>query len=729
MFKRNPHPMWVYDRDTLGFLAVNDAAVAHYGYSPEEFLSMTINDIRPAEDIPALAENVARYERVAGGLDAAGCWRHRKRDGSIIEVEITTHELPFGRRRGKVVLAHDVTPRRRTERAQLAVARGLSESGTMKEACAGLLEALGATMGWKAAALWMVDAAAGVLRVEELWEQPDASGSWHDELQERRTLTLARGIGLPGEVWVSGEPVYGGNEQNGEFSPCATSLVDGLLRGALAVPIRSGSEIVGVLEFFRLCGGEIEDGALPTLTIASAQFGQFVARKRAERQLAYQSLHDPLTGLPNRTQLLDRLTLAVSQSRRRRTSVAVLFLDVDRFKVINDSLGHRAGDELLRTLATRIRAVLRPGASVARFGGDEFVIIGDEINGDRDAVAIAERISSSFDRPFVLQGGEQFASASIGIALSHAAVQHAEDLVRDADAAMYRAKERGRGRYELFDELMHARTLARLRIENELRQALERSELRVFYQPIVERPIESVVGVEALIRWEHPERGLLLPGEFISVAEESGLIFPIGRWVLTEACRQAADWQRSQFLAHPLTVSVNVSPLQIDRGALSDDVEEALRRTGLQPGSLKLEITESVLVKWAEGLTETLCNLRAQGVQLVLDDFGTGYSALGYLNRFPIDALKIDRSFIAGIGSDREHSAIVQAVIDMATALGINIVAEGVETQLQADTLYRMGCRYAQGFHFARPAPSEEIGVLLKRKASPIPLAQPASSA
>jgi diguanylate cyclase len=263
---------------------------------------------------------------------------------------------------------------------------------------------------------------------------------------------------------------------------------------------------------------------------------------------------------------------------------------------------------------------------------------------------------------------------------------------------------------------------------SELRQALERSELRVFYQPIVELPTESIVGVEALIRWEHPERGLLLPGEFISVAEESGLILPIGRWVLTEACRQAAVWQRSGFRTHALVVSVNVSPLQIDRGGLTDDVEEAVRATGLQPGSLRLEITENVLVNWAEGLTETLCNLRAQGVQLVLDDFGTGYSALGYLNRFPIDALKIDRSFVAGIGSDREPSAIVQAVIDMASALGIDAVAEGVETSLQADTLYRMGCRYAQGFHFARPAPAEAIGVLLTRKPSPIPLTRPASS-
>ena len=550
MFERNPHPMWVYDRDTLGFLAVNDAAVAHYGYSREEFLAMTIKDIRPAEDIAALRENVARYERAAGGIDAAGCWRHCKKDGSIIQVEITSHELP-----SDVAAARWCSPTTspcgdgRSERSEPSSQwhgawRRPRRSRRPAQDC---YEALGATLGWEAAALWMVDAAAGVLRVEALWDQPDASGSWHDELQKLRTLTLARGIGLPGEVWVSGEPVYGADVQSGELSPRATSLVDGSLRGVLAVPILSGSEIVGVLEFFGLRGGEIEDGALAALTIASAQFGQFVARKRAERQLAYQSLHDPLTGLPNRTLLLDRLTLAVSQSRRRRTSVAVLFLDVDRFKVINDSLGHRAGDELLRTLATRIRAVLRPGDSVARFGGDEFVIIGDEIDSDRDAVAIAERIASTFDRPFVLEGGEQFASASIGIALAHAAVQHAEDLVRDADAAMYRAKERGRGRYELFDELMHARTLARLRIESELRQALERSELRVFYQPIVELPSESIVGVEALIRWEHPERGLLLPGEFISVAEESGLILPIGRWVLTEACRQAADWQRSGF--------------------------------------------------------------------------------------------------------------------------------------------------------------------------------------
>jgi diguanylate cyclase (GGDEF)-like protein len=481
----------------------------------------------------------------------------------------------------------------------------------------------------------------------------------------------------------------------------------------VAIPIVGSDGVLGVLEFFNRSRRPIDDGSLRTLTIASAQLGQFLERKRAEQALAYQALHDPLTGLPNRALFLDRLQISLANSRRRRGAVAVLFLDIDNFKVINDSLGHRAGDELLSMVATRITAALRPGDTVARFGGDEFVVLAEQISGVQDAVVIAERISSTFNEPFSLELGENFVSASIGIALSGSSSEEAEDLIRGADSAMYRAKDRGRGQYEVFDELMHARMLGRLRTEKDLREALRRDELTLFYQPVVKLPDGNVVGVEALLRWNHPERGLLEPAEFVPLAEDNGLILPIGRWVLLEACRQAARWRQARPGMPPISVSVNVSAMQACHGSLDRVVAEVLRETGADAHMLKLELTESVLLEETEGLHETLRNLEARGVRLVLDDFGTGYSALGYLHRFPIQGLKIDRSFVEGIESDRKRTAIAQAVIDIARALDIEVVGEGIECSRQAELLFELGCNFAQGFHFAAPAPAEQITALL----------------
>ena len=516
-----------------------------------------------------------------------------------------------------------------------------------------------------------------------------------------RSATFRSGDGWAGLAWQTGEPVCEENGPPVEVCPGAAALRRASLHRAVAIPIVGSHGVLGVLEFFNRIQRPIDDGSLRTLTIASAQLGQFLERKRAEQALAYQALHDPLTGLPNRALFLDRLQISLANSRRRRGTVAVLFLDIDNFKVINDSLGHRAGDELLTMVATRITAALRPGDTVARFGGDEFVVLAEQISGVQDAVVIAERISSTFNEPFSLELGENFVSASIGIALSGNSPEDAEDLIRGADSAMYRAKDRGRGQYEVFDELMHAQMLGRLRTEKDLREALRRDELTLYYQPVVDLPDGNVVGVEALLRWNHPERGLLEPAEFITLAEENGLILPIGRWVLLEACRQAARWRRARPGMPPISVSVNVSAMQACHGSLDRVVEEVLRETGADAHMLKLELTESVLLEETDGLHETLRNLEARGVRLVLDDFGTGYSALGYLHRFPIQGLKIDRSFVDGIESDRKRTAIAQAVIDIAKALDIEVVGEGIECRRQAELLFELGCNYAQGFHFA----------------------------
>jgi diguanylate cyclase (GGDEF)-like protein len=441
-----------------------------------------------------------------------------------------------------------------------------------------------------------------------------------------------------------------------------------------------------------------------------------IERLQSEEEMRHRALHDPLTGLPNRTLLADRLTHAL-QRAARRGSVAVLFLDLDHFKFINDSRGHRAGDELLCMVAARLGEALRPSDTVARFGGDEFCFVCDDVSDAVEAIGIAERVLGALARPFALESGEHFASASVGIALADGPFRPAEDLIREADAAMYRAKSGGRGRYELFDEVMRADATERLRLDRDLRRALERDdELLLHYQPIVSVPGGDVLGLEALVRWQHPERGLVGPGEFISVAEDSGAILAVGDRVLELACRQAAAWIAAG--ARPFTVSVNLSPRQIADPGLADRVAATLQRTGLPADRLRLEITENALMEESEITRLNLLALRGLGVGLVLDDFGTGYSSLAYLRRFPIEAIKIDRRFIAGLGRDHDDETIVEAILRMAAGLRLDVVAEGVETVEQARILETLGCVCGQGFLWARPLEPAAAAVRLGLAAS-----------
>ena len=452
-------------------------------------------------------------------------------------------------------------------------------------------------------------------------------------------------------------------------------------------------------------------------------FYDLTERKALEERLEHRAFHDYLTDLPNRQLFVDRLRQALDRTRRRRgRKVAVLFTDLDEFKIINDSLGHEAGDLLLTLVAQRLKRCLRPEDSLARFGGDEFVVLIEDVEGPEVAVRVAERIIEALKAPFFLEGRELFASSSIGIGLGDARTKTPEDLLRDADTAMYRAKEGG-GTFRVFDPDMYERAKDHLDLEGDLRRTLEapREQLPVFYQPLVSVPNGTIVGMEALLRWGHPEHGLLAPSGFIPIAERTGLIVPIGRWVLDEACRRAKEWQERYPKNSPLAVAVNLSARQLRYPKLVAEVEDALRQAALDPGSLTLEITESVLVADGGSSSGTLRRLKDLGVRLALDDFGVGYSSLSYLRYLPVDQLKLDRVLVENLDTDRKNLAIVRAAVDLGHALGIEVVAEGVETHEEFEELRKLGCDVGQGDYWWSPRLPGEAEELLASNPAPLP--------
>ncbi|HEX8500509.1 MAG TPA: EAL domain-containing protein [Pyrinomonadaceae bacterium] len=444
------------------------------------------------------------------------------------------------------------------------------------------------------------------------------------------------------------------------------------------------------------------------------QIQDITDRKRAEEQLLHDAFHDALTGLPNRALFMDHVKMAIQRSRRSGDRLfAALFLDLDRFKIINDSLGHMVGDQLLVGIAHRLEACLRPGDTVARLGGDEFTILLEDLSTMDDAIDVARRVQEAVTQPFNIGGHEVFTTASIGIALSNTGYERAEDLLRDADTAMYRAKMEGKKRHVVFDKAMHDRAMELLQIETDLRRAITRKEFFLNYQPIVSLETGKVSSFEALVRWRHPERGLVMPGEFVPVAEETGLIVPLGVWVLEEACRQMRSWQKLGLAGDGVTVSVNLSSRQFSQADLIEQVSSALREAGLRPGNLKLEITESMVMENVDTAIDMLMQLRDLGVGLSIDDFGTGYSSLSYLHRFPIDTLKIDRSFVTQMTDNAENAEIVRTIVTLARSLDMNVIAEGVETEEQLRRLGSLGCDYGQGYLFSRPVGAGQAVALL----------------
>jgi diguanylate cyclase (GGDEF)-like protein len=564
----------------------------------------------------------------------------------------------------------------------------------------------------------------------DTWHLPDLPAETvacvRDEVAD-----LASALGLASRVLATGAPLWIADIAAEVPAPPARppgAPGPGMpsLRSAFALPVLAGPEVAAVLEFFAPASSAPDRHVLDLFTHIGVQLGRVVERERAQAQ-SVDAFHDSLTHLPNRARFLQFVRRALKrQERYRDYQFAVLFIDLDGFKAINDSLGHRAGDTLLIQIGRRLTHIIRasdvigrlsvaPENTVARLGGDEFTILLEDIHGVSDAIRVAERIHHALAAPFPLTpGAEVFASASIGIATRRLQNSTAEDILQDADIAMYRAKSHGKRRSELFDEHMHHEAVARLQLETELRRAVERSEFFLEYQPIVWLESGQIQGFEALLRWQHPRRGIVYPADFIAVAEDGGTILEIGAWALAEACRQLRDWQ-DRFPRSPLTMAVNLSAKQFMQADVADQISRSLATAGVRPERLSIELTETVAMGNATESRQKLADLRARGVGLVIDDFGTGYSSLSYLEQFPVSSLKIDRSFIARLEDD--HDALVRAVAAIGTSLGLTVIAEGVETERQANHLRRLGCTLAQGFYFYRPMTADQIEQVLALQA------------
>ena len=521
----------------------------------------------------------------------------------------------------------------------------------------------------------------------------------------RRWQEARRGDLISGSVMKSGEVAF---VRDPDPTRAAAEFAAEGVRSAVIAPIHGRGEVIGTLSAGSLSAGrQFSELDLEGLTAFAEHAGLALSDARAADETAHEAFHDSLTGLPNRSLFIDRLKHALERMSRDRRPVAVLFCDLDGFKTVNDSLGHAVGDRLLSAVGARLVAVLRAADTVARFGGDEFAILLEELWGVQDATAAADRVLEALRPPFEVAGREVFVGASIGVAMASPNTD-AGEILRNADLAMYRAKADGRDRYSLFEPGMHAEVVRRMELEGDLTRAIERAQLVLHYQPIFDLDAGNVTGVEALIRWRHPKRGLIKPNDFVPIAEESGQIRAVGRWVLATACRQLALWRAKYPAWDSLFVNVNLSGIQLREPDLVTQVEFALRSAQLEPQHLMLEMTETVLMEDTEANAERLTALRELGVCLAIDDFGTGYSSLEYLGRFPIDALKMAKPFVDRLGSGPDADAIPRAIVDLAKIFGLAVIAEGIERPDQPPALVGLGCNFGQGNQLAPPLPPQE---------------------
>jgi len=656
----------------LAILSVNQAAVEHYGYTREEFLRMTVRDIWVADEGGLYEENLRdRARKQTLNMPR----RHRTKSGRVIDVEVTARRFKRGGRDVWLTLVNDVSERLRAERK-------LQESEEQFRQLANNIPQV----------FWITD----VRHQQTLYVSPAAEtvlGRPVAELRDNPRL-LVKTVHPEDRARVHGArkvATAGGYDET-----YRVVRPDGSIRWVhdRAFPVRDAAGVV-----YRVAG------------IAE----DITERKLAEERLMHLAHYDVLTSLPNRILFYDRLRQALAQAKRNQWTVGVMLIDVDRFKNVNDTLGHAVGDQLLQQVSERLKRSVRSGDTVGRLGGDEFAIVLSNLATPQDGNLVAQKIMASFKEPFRLDGGSEiYVTGSIGITLYPDDSTDQDTLIKNADAAMYRAKDSGRNSYRFYTPEMNARARELLSMESSLRRALDRREFLLYYQPKVSVVTGEIVGVEALLRWRHSDRGLVSPGDFMPVLEETGLIMPVGEWVIEAVCTQLREWSGAGIVVKP--VAINLSARQFADKDLGITIQRILERYGIDPGLIEFEITESSLMTNTEESTAALEFLANLGVGLSIDDFGTGYSSLGYLKRFPLDALKIDRSFVRDITTNTDDATITRAVISMAHSLGLKVIAEGVETEEQITFLAEHGCDEIQGYYFSQPLPADECRLWLKEK-------------
>jgi diguanylate cyclase (GGDEF)-like protein/PAS domain S-box-containing protein len=646
--------------------------------------------------------------------------KYLRKDGSSLWVNRTVSLVkdPTGNPLYFIRIIEDISERKQAEQRQAmehAITRVLAEAQTLTEAIPRIIQTVCETMGWHCGARWQIDKEAGVLRCRETWgiDTPEIE-AFIQASRERAVAPLPVGQGLVRRTFAAASPVWIKDIAHDEAFNRRHLAEQADLHGAFGFPLVGGGEVLGVMEFFHRDARDPDEMLIQTTQAIGSQIGQYMVRMQAEEAVKFVATHDSLTGLPNRIMFNQRLSHAVTQAERYGRRLAVLFIDLDRFKIINDTLGHESGDALLREVAKRLTANLRAADTVARLGGDEFVVLVEEVSDPQYLAGIAQKLISALSTGFPVHGQEYHVTASIGVSTFPDDGVDLQTLLKNADIAMYRAKEQGRNAFRFYSAQMNVHSMERLTLESSLRRALERHELTLHYQPQVHLRSGDITGMEALVRWQHPELGLVAPDQFIQIAEETGLIVPIGEWVLHTACQAQRTWHEMGI--QDVSVAVNLSPRQFVHGDLGKEILRALQRTGCPPNRLELEITEGMVMHSPERAVELMNALKDMGVAVAIDDFGTGYSSLAYLKRFPIDSLKIDRSFILDIPGDKGDAAITQAVIAMAHSLGLKVIAEGVETRAQFNFLRKHRCDEMQGYYFSRPLPLEQATSLLQQR-------------
>ncbi|KND59323.1 diguanylate cyclase/phosphodiesterase (GGDEF & EAL domain) with PAS/PAC sensor(s) [Candidatus Burkholderia verschuerenii] len=798
MFEAHPVPMWIVDRESMRFVAVNPAAVEHYGYSESEFMAMTLSDLHFADDFDSFAARLARNER----RGSAGVWRYRGKDGAAISADVSHHALTHANRPGIFMLANDVTDRinaeaeaRRSNEMLEAVIDNIPQRVFWKNRESRYLGcnnafSRDAGLAYNEQVIGRTDhdlpwhALAGVVRADDEEVMSTTVPKMHYERDivmgdTLRTVVTSKMPLMDGEGQIIGVLDSYHDITDNKRAELALRLqsraLDASVNAILITGVVNGANIIeyanpafrritgyepsevigcdcrflhgddgaqeGLSSIRRALSSNLEtsvvvrnyrkDGALfwNQLFVAPVPNAQGLTTHHIgivndvtdlmnyQEQLEYQANYDGLTRLPNRNLLRDRLQHAIETARRRESRIAVVFMDLDGFKNVNDSLGHSVGDRLLAVIAERLARSARTSDTVARHGGDEFVIVLPDLTDEAGLIAWMERTRAAISEPVMIDDTELYVGCSMGASLFLQDGDDAETIMKKADLAMYRAKDMGRNNYQFYQPEMNATVGARMNLERRLRRALRDGEFLLHYQPQVDMASRQIVGVEALVRWHDPEQGLVSPASFIPVAEESGLIGPLSEWVLREACRQNKAWQDAGLPA--ARVSVNLSARHFQQRDIASLVTSVLDETGLEPRFLELELTESAIMRNAEEAVSMLEELSSLGIGIAIDDFGTGYSSLSYLKRFPVHRLKIDRSFVADIGSCDDDETITSAIIALAHSLEMQVIAEGVETSAQHEFLRERDCDEMQGFYFSRPMPRDAIPMLLQQGVLP----------